>query len=118
MYDGVFDVRLDAIVAFQLKVVLAVLASGWGDCHPVVLIAGVETVVIIMASMSGEPVFFRRRYSNVLELNAVRATGLIAAALNGFYAVRVSANMTSCARNHPRFCFSDMKELVHTIPFG
>ena len=74
----------------QLKVVLAVLASGWGDCHPVVLIAGVETVVIIMAMMSLEPAFFRRRYSNVLELNAVRATGLMAAALNGFYAVYIT----------------------------
>lgn len=84
--DGIY-----AIMAFQLKVVLAVLASGWGDCHPVVLIAGVETVVIIMALMSMEPAFFRRRYSNVLELNAVRATGLMAAALNGFYAVYITA---------------------------
>lgn len=83
--DGIF-----ATIAFQLKVVLAVISSGWGDCHPEILLAGVEIVVVIMALMSMEFNFFRRRYSNVLELNAVRATGLLAAASNGLYALYIT----------------------------
>ena len=36
------------IVSFQIKMVLAILASGFGDCHPVVVIAGVEAAVLTM----------------------------------------------------------------------
>lgn len=79
--DGCFD-----IVAFQMKSMLAVIASGYGDCFPVIVISAVEVAVLIMLVMA-----WRHKFSNVVSLNAVRVIGLVAACANGFYTVYVTA---------------------------
>jgi hypothetical protein len=81
--DGVYS-----IVAFQLKMVMAVVASGFGDCRPGVLILTIELAVIIMSLMALG--VFKRRFSNVLSLNAVRLAGLLLAATNGLYATYIT----------------------------
>ena len=78
--DGVF-----AIVAFQLKVFLAIAASQFGDCLPIVVIGSVEFAVISMLILN-----CRRPFSNVLSLNAVRLTGLGLATVNGLYATYIT----------------------------
>jgi len=82
--DGLF-----AIVAFQLKMFLAVLASLFGDCYPLIILASVEVAVIAMMA----PYFLQagRRYSNVVQLNVARLGGLVIAAINGLYAFYITA---------------------------
>ena len=82
--DGV-----SAIVAFQLKLVLAVVASGFGECWPLTLISTMWMAVVIMLVLSAHRVT-KRRFSNVVQLNVVRQFGLVAAAVNGAYAVYIT----------------------------
>ena len=73
------------MLAFQLKFLLAVIASGFGSCHPWVLVVSVEVSVLVMLI-----VVKRRRFSNTIQLTAMRVGGLTAAGLNGFVAAYVA----------------------------
>ena len=106
--DGAFY-----LIVFQFKFFMAALSSGWGDCHPEVVIGGVETAVIIMLLTTtevGRSVLKKagcarcfsfksakeidkletRRFSNVVVLNGVRLVALAAAAVNGICAAYVA----------------------------
>ena len=78
--DSIFSV-----LAFQLKFLLAVIASGFGSCHPWMLVVSVEMSVLVMLV-----VVRRRRFSNTIQLTALRVGGLTAAGLNGFVAAFVA----------------------------
>jgi hypothetical protein len=97
------------VVTMQSKVLLAVIASSFGDCFPIVsaahaffifalfadalslcvsiqvMVASVEVVVLAQLIMSCVGL----DYSNVHSLNAIRIGGLVMAALNGLYAIFV-----------------------------
>jgi hypothetical protein len=83
--DGTFSV-----VAFQAKMVLAVVASGFGDCHPLIIVCTVELVVIVIGLMSINHLT-GRRFSNVVSLNVVRIVGIVAAAGNGMYGMYITS---------------------------
>ena len=63
--DGVY-----CIVIFQLKFVLAIVATVFGDCHPLVIVVTVEVIVLSMLLMSTIPLinkrWFNRMFSNVV----------------------------------------------------
>eukprot|EP01047_Picozoa_sp_COSAG01_P023395 COSAG01_NODE_1415_length_10390_cov_2.905549_1_plen_1041_part_10 len=83
--DGAFSV-----VAVSLKMVLAVVASGFGDCHPLIIVCTVELVVVVIGLMSINRLT-GRRFSNVVSLNVVRAVGMVAAAGNGMYGMYITS---------------------------
>ena len=80
---------ISAIVAFQLKLVLAVVASGFGECYPTTLIATMWILVVIMLLLS-QDCLTKRRFSNVVQLNVIRQFGLVLAMFNGAYAVYIN----------------------------
>ena len=88
--DGVY-----CVVIFQLKMILAVVATMFGDCHPLVIVVTVEVIVLSMLAMSTIPLinknWFNRMFSNVVSLNVVRTTALSAAVCNGFFAAYITA---------------------------
>ena len=87
--DGLFS-----ILAFQIKFLLAVISSGFGGCHPWLVLIAAEASIVVMLIVTA-----RRNFSNVLQLTALRVGGLTAAALNGFVAAYVAWRIApdSCA---------------------
>jgi hypothetical protein len=72
------------IVAFQVKVILAVVQATLGDCYPLAMVATIELCVGMLFVVA---IF--RDFSSVLAMNAIRITGLAAAAGNGMFALYV-----------------------------
>eukprot|EP01046_Picozoa_sp_COSAG06_P036627 COSAG06_NODE_4057_length_4617_cov_7.820496_1_plen_523_part_10 len=72
-----------SIIATQSKFILAVIASSFGGCYPIVMVVSVQMVVIsqLLLICSGTV------YSSVHSLNAVRVAGLMLACVNGLFAV-------------------------------
>jgi hypothetical protein len=72
------------IVAFQVKIILAVVQATLGDCYPLAMVTTIELCVAALFFVS-----LVRDFSSVLTMNAIRITGLAAAAGNGLFAVYV-----------------------------
>jgi hypothetical protein len=69
------------VVSTQSKFLLAITASIFGNCFPIV------TLVSVMAVVLGQLWMLRRTvYSNVHSLNSIRNGGLMTAGCNGLYA--------------------------------
>lgn len=62
---------LYARVSFQLKFLLAVLVSAFGQCHPMIVLLATAACLIVLFGISA-----CRSFSNVLSLNCVRLSGL------------------------------------------
>ena len=86
-----------AFVSLQSKVLLSVIASVYGDCHPKTMLTSVGFVIF------AQLVLLRRydrggwHYSGVLALNCAHSTGLYLAAINWGFAVIVFYNY----KDHP-----------------
>lgn len=81
--DGMFS-----IVAFQIKMFLAVLASLFGDCYPTIIVGSM--IIAVFCMMAPHFLEADRRYSNVIVLNVARVGGLTIAAINGLYAFYIT----------------------------
>jgi hypothetical protein len=75
-----------SIIATQSKFILAVIASCFGGCYPIVMAASVQVVVISQLLLI---CYFGTVYSSVHSLNAVRVAGLMLACVNGLFAVYI-----------------------------
>ena len=73
------------VVSGQFKFMLAIIASSFGGCYPIVMVVSVEVAVLTQLLMLRAGTI----YSNVHSLNAVRLGGLLTAAVNGMYAAFV-----------------------------
>ena len=74
-----------SITVTQCKFMLAIIASSFGDCYPIIIAVSVQLVVIGQLVL----LFSGRDYSNVHSLNAIRFTGLLCGWVNGLFAVYV-----------------------------
>lgn len=73
------------IVATQSKFMLAIIASTFGGCYPIVIVGSVLLMVVLQLLLLASG----KMYSSVHSLNSVRLAGLLCAAINGLYAVYV-----------------------------
>jgi len=58
-------------LATQSKFFLAVIASTFGDCYPIIMLSCVAGVMLLQLSLAGVT------YSSVLTINALRIAGLL-----------------------------------------
>jgi hypothetical protein len=69
----------------QCKFVLAIIASSFGGCYPIVMAVAVQLVVVGQLAL----LWSGKTYSSVHSLNAVRVAGLLCGCVNGLFAVYV-----------------------------
>ena len=74
-----------SIVVTQCKFVLAIIASSFGGCYPIVMAVAVQLVVVGQLAL----LWSGKTYSSVHSLNAVRVAGLLCGCVNGLFAVYV-----------------------------
>eukprot|EP01043_Picozoa_sp_COSAG02_P011098 COSAG02_NODE_403_length_23058_cov_12.124134_15_plen_849_part_00 len=74
-----------SIIATQSKFILAVVASSFGDCYPIVMAVSVQAVVLSQLLL----LYGGTVYSSVHSLNAIRVGGLLLGCVNGLFAVFV-----------------------------
>ena len=72
-------------VSTQSKFMLAVIASSFGGCYPIVMVLSVELVVVGQLYMHQTGAV----YSSVHSLNGLKVGGLLCAVVNGLYAAFV-----------------------------
>eukprot|EP01043_Picozoa_sp_COSAG02_P048149 COSAG02_NODE_4698_length_5082_cov_4.415412_2_plen_1410_part_00 len=90
-----------SIISTQAKLMLAIIASSFGDCYPIVMVVSVQLVVVSQLLLLRNGTI----YSNVLSLNAIRVAGLLCACANGMFAIFTlwiyrddPAGASSCSR--------------------
>lgn len=74
-----------SVVVMQCKFVLAIIASGFGGCYPIVMAVATQLVVVGQLAL----LWFGKAYSNVHSLNAFRVAGLLCGCVNGLFALYV-----------------------------